>query len=273
MIRLLHVSDFHFGVYSIAEQVERIEALIATGGFDVVAVSGDLTQRARAHEFAQAKAFLERTEAKSRTIAVPGNHDVTWWRTPLHIGSPDWMYAKWRRHLAREIEPVLRMPGVTLAGVNTAHGISRYTLTTRPRDLSVIGDLRDDQIDRVAGEFAACAHGERRVVVMHHNPVAGEISGRFGLKHSAYVLDRFAKIGVDLILCGHDHQDAVHYVEHTSGGIVVSIAGTITTRSRGGLPPSVNSIAIDGERIGVQTLVWDAGRHDFVLGVEQVFKG
>ncbi len=271
MTRLLHVSDLHFGVYNIPVQVEKIEALIAKGGFDVVAVSGDLTQRARAREFAQARGFLERAEQQSRTIAVPGNHDVAWWRTPLHIGSPGWMYAKWRRYLGRELEPVLRMPGVAFAGVNTAHGISRHTLTTRPRDLSVIGDLRDEQVDRVAGEFAACDTTERRVVVMHHNPVAGEISGRYGLKHSAYVLDRFAKIGVDLILCGHDHQDAVHYVEHTSGGIVVSIAGTITTRSRGGLPTSVNAIEIDRERIGVQTLVWDAGLRDFVARAAQSF--
>ena len=271
LLRLLHVSDLHFGVYSIAEQVERIEALIAGGRFDVVAVSGDLTQRARAREYARALAFLERADTKSRTIAVPGNHDVAWWRAPMHIGPRTWINAKWRRYLGREMEPVLRVPGAVFVGVNTAHGISRFTLTTRPRDLSVIGDLRDEQLERAANVFAACAAGERRVVVMHHNPVAGEISGRFGLKHAQYVLDRLAAMGADLVLCGHDHQEAVHVVEHTAGGIVVSIAGTITTRSRGGRPASLNAIEIGGDTIRVQTLVWDAARHEFTSGADHSF--
>jgi predicted phosphodiesterase len=204
-------------------------------------------------------------------IAVPGNHDVTWWRAPLHLGSREWMYAKWRSYLARDIDPVIRIAGATIVGVNTAHGISRFTLTIRPRDLSVIGDLRDDQIERIAHEFEFGTEG-RRIVVMHHNPVAGELSGRFGLKHSEYVLRCFAKLRVDLILCGHDHQEAIHYVEHTTGGIVVSIAGTITDRSRGGRPASVNVIDFDDRQISVRTRVWDEARHEFVAGPERRFE-
>lgn len=272
MASLLHVSDLHFGVYSLTEQVERIEALIARGNFDAVAVSGDLTQRARPREFARARAFLADADERSRTIAVPGNHDVAWWRAPLHIGFASLIHSNWRRDLGRETEPVLRIPGVTLVGVNTAQGISRHTLTKRPRDLSVIGDMRDAQIERVARKFAACEPGERRVVVMHHNPVAGEISKRLGLAHSAYVLDRFAELRVDLVLCGHDHQEAIHFVERESHGIVVSTAGTITTRSRGGRPTSVNAIRIDERGIAVRTLVWDVARHDFVAGSERRFE-
>lgn len=271
MTLLLHVSDLHFGVHSIPEQVEAIEAMIQREPFDVVAVSGDLTQRARRLEFVRARTFLDAAKAKCRVIAVPGNHDVTWWRAPMHFGSRNWMYSKWRGYLARDVDPVIRLTGATIVGLNTAHGISRFTLTTRPRDLSVIGDLRDEQIDRAAHEFAFGTEG-RRIVVMHHNPVAGELSGRFGLKHSAYVLDRFAKLGVDLILCGHDHQEAIHYVEHTTGGIVVSIAGTITTRSRGGRPASVNVIDFDDRQISVRTRVWDAAGRAFVAGPEQRFE-
>jgi 3',5'-cyclic AMP phosphodiesterase CpdA len=268
---LLHVSDLHFGVHSLPEQIEKLEALIARGTFDVVAVSGDLTQRARGREFARARSFLADADEHSRTIAVPGNHDIAWWRAPLHVGVPSLIHAKWRRHLGRETDPVLRIPGVTLAGVNTAHGISRRTLTRRPRDLSVIGDLLDVQIERVAHTFSLCEPGERRVVVMHHNPVAGEISGRYGLSHSAYVLDRFAELRVDLVLCGHDHQEAIHFVERERHGIVVSTAGTITTRSRGARPTSVNAIRLSERGIAVRTLVWDAERGDFVAGSERRF--
>lgn len=265
-MRVLHVSDLHFGVHSVAEQVTAIEQMIERESFDVVAVSGDLTQRARAREFARARAFLDHAALRGETIAVPGNHDVAWWRAPMHIGFPGLMYAKWRRHLGRETEPVLRVPGATFVGLNTAHGISRYTLTKRPRDLSVIGDLRDSQIDWAARQFASAGADATRVIVMHHNPVAGEISGRFGLRHSAYVLDRFAELGVHLILCGHDHQEAIHHVDVTTGRIIVSIAGTITTRSRGGRPAAVNEIVIDSAGIAVRTRVWDRGEHAFLGG-------
>ena len=56
------------------------------------------------------------------------------------------------------------------------------------------------------------------------------------------MLGAFAKIGVDLVLCGHDHQEAVHFIEHTQKGTVISTAGTVSSRSRGGRPSSANVI-------------------------------
>lgn len=271
MLTLLHVSDLHFGVHSVPAQVAAVERRITGGGYDVVVVSGDLTQRARAREFARARAFLELAAAHSRVLAVPGNHDVTWWRAPMHLAPAGWMYAKWRRYLGRETEPVVRVPGATLVGLNTAHGISRFTLTSRLRDLSVIGDLRDAQIARAAREFAQSPAGDRRVIVMHHNPVAGDLSRRYGLKHWAHVLDRCAALGVSVILCGHDHQEKVHHVAGARGGIVVSTAGTTSTRSRGGCPGSVNELRLESGAVAARALVWNAARGDLVPGEERRF--
>jgi 3',5'-cyclic AMP phosphodiesterase CpdA len=272
-MRLLHVSDLHFGRKNLPEQVDAIRRLIARERFDVVAVSGDLTQRARAREFAKAREFLEETERVSRTIAVPGNHDCTWWRAPMHIGPRSWLYGKWRRYLGRDTEPLLRVPGATFIGVTTGHGISAHTLTKRVRDLSVLGDLRPDQIARVERHAAEGGDGEVRVVVMHHNPVAGQLSRRFGFKraHAARILRAFTDAGVDLVLCGHDHQEAAHFVEHPVGGVLVVTAGTITTMSRGKRPTSVNVIEIDVASILVRVLIWDAGFGEFVPGPEERF--
>ena len=60
--------------------------MIADGGYDVVAISGDVSQRARAGEFQRARAFIRHAERVSRTIVVPGNHDVAWWYSPLGMG-------------------------------------------------------------------------------------------------------------------------------------------------------------------------------------------
>ena len=83
---------------------------------------------------------------------------------------------------------------------------------------------------------------------MHHNPVKGELSQRHGLKNTQRILGAFAEMGVDLVLCGHDHQEAVHYIEHTKRGTIISTSGTISNRSRGGRPSSVNSIRITRAR-------------------------
>jgi len=44
---VFHVSDLHFGWPAVPEQIEAIERLIQESSFEVVAISGDLTQRAK----------------------------------------------------------------------------------------------------------------------------------------------------------------------------------------------------------------------------------
>ena len=167
----------------------------------------------------------------------------------------------------------MKVPGATFVGVATALGISVHTLTTRLRDLSVLGDMRASQLDRIARECAACDDGSHRVVVMHHNPLAGEISKRFGFKrsHAARILERFAATGVDLVLCGHDHQEAVHFIERAAGGMVVLTAGTITTMSRGKRPTSVNVIEMDAAALVVRVMIWDTARSEFAVGADRRF--
>ena len=238
--------------------IEAIESHIVNDGYDVVAVSGDLSQRARAGEFQRARVFLRDAAKVSRVIVVPGNHDVAWWRSPLMVRGAQTMYEPYRRYVSEELEPVLRVPGATLVGLNTAQGVSGRTLTWNMRDISIIGDLRRSQIERAEAEFNASPAGDARIIVMHHNPVKGELSQRHGLKNTPKILGAFAHIGVDVVLCGHDHQEAIHYVEHTKRGTVISTAGTISHRSRGRRPSSVNVVAITPTDITVRTLIWSS---------------
>jgi 3',5'-cyclic AMP phosphodiesterase CpdA len=256
---VLHVSDLHFGRPAVMELIESIEELILTERFDVVAVSGDVTQRARAGEFQRARSFLRAARRVSETIIVPGNHDVRWWKAPLGMGDETKMYENYRNYISADLEPVLRVPGASFVGINTAHGVTRSTLTWNPHDVSIIGDVRRSQVERARQEFEAAPARDARVIVMHHNPVKGELSKRHGLVNSRKVLGAFAEIGVELILCGHDHQEAINYVEHTRKGTIISTAGTVSNRSRGGRPPSLNIISITTERIEVSTCIWSDG--------------
>lgn len=268
---LFHCSDLHFGHPAVPEQYEAIEALIQERRFDVVAISGDMTQRARSGEFQRAREFIRQAEKVSRTIVVPGNHDVAWWYAPLGIGDASKPLAKYREYITRDLEPVLRVAGATFVGLNTAQGVSRHTLTWNMRDISIIGHLTRAQIERARAEFGRSRADDARVIVMHHNPVKGELSQRHGLKNTQRILGAFAEFGVDLVLCGHDHQEAVHYIEHTKRGTIISTAGTISNRSRGGRPSSVNSIRITEEQIEVSTLVWSNDERAFVGGPVKCF--
>ena len=270
-VKVFHVSDLHFGRPTVPEQIDAIEQIIRDGAFDVVAISGDLTQRAKAGEFQRAHAFIRDTNRVSRTIVVPGNHDVVWWKAPLGVGPTRQMYESYRELISEDLEPVLRVPGATFVGLNSAHGVTRHTLTWRVRDISIIGAIRRSQIDRAREEFNGSPADAARVIVMHHNPVKGELSQRHGLKNTQRILGAFAEMEVDLVLCGHDHQEAVHFIEHTKRGTIISTSGTISNRSRGGRPSSVNSIRITDADIEVSTLVWSTERREFVAGPAKCF--
>lgn len=263
MTRILHISDVHFGWPAVLEQVEAVEALAQSEPFDVVAVSGDLAQRARAGEFQRAAVFLRDIRRPATPgapapalITVPGNHDVAWWFAPFGIGTPRRLYEKYRRYITDTLEPVLRVPGATFVGLNTALGVDWCTLTANPRDISIVGALRPAQLAHAADTFAHAPAGDARIVVMHHNPMRGELSDRHGLLRSDRVLDAFAGMRVQLVLCGHDHQEAVHFVERDRAGIVISTAGTLSSRSRGGRPSSLNIVTLRPDAIEVDTRVW-----------------
>jgi 3',5'-cyclic AMP phosphodiesterase CpdA len=202
---------------------------------------------------------------------VPGNHDVQWWQAPFGLGDESKILENYRKYVSQDAEPVLRIPGATFVGVNTAHGVARWTFTWNLRQLSVIGTVRRSQLERVRAELGASPPGDARVIVMHHNPVKGELSQRHGLLDTKRVLGAFAEMEVDLVLCGHDHQEAIHYIEHTRKGTVISTAGTVSNRARGGRPSSVNRIRITPDDIEVSTLVWSSDLRSFVPGPSRCF--
>lgn len=93
------MSDLHFG---------RTDARIVTGlqGIaqrldpDLIAVSGDLTQRACKREFAAVRGFLDSFSAPK--VVVPGNHDVPRYNVVARFLTP---LERYRRILSPDVEP------------------------------------------------------------------------------------------------------------------------------------------------------------------------
>jgi 3',5'-cyclic AMP phosphodiesterase CpdA len=256
-LKILHVSDLHFGRSSVARQVAGVERLFEQERFDLIVISGDLSQRTRTHEFEQARAFIESAEQHAPVIVVPGNHDTAWWTAPMGIGSRAKMYERYQRFIREELEPVVRIPGATIVGLNSAHGVQPWTLTTRPRDISVVGALRASQFEKAKREFDSARASDLKVLVFHHNLLRGELSNRWGLANRARGIAAVAATGADLVLCGHDHEPRVEDVTVGGRKVVVACASTLTTRVRGGGPGAINVVEVDDLSIQVNVLQWN----------------
>jgi 3',5'-cyclic AMP phosphodiesterase CpdA len=167
-------------------------------------------------------------------------------------------YSRYIRYISEDLSPSLEVPGAVIAGVNTAHGITRGSITKRFRDLGVIGQVKREDIERVRETFKNASPDAARIVMIHHNPIRGELSGRHGLANTEQALYALADLGTELILCGHDHLQAIHNVERGVHGLVISTAGTISNRLRPGRDSSFNLVSIDERSLRITTYSWQA---------------
>jgi 3',5'-cyclic AMP phosphodiesterase CpdA len=264
-VTLAQLSDIHFGRDVDLEQVAVLERLIADLNPDAVVLAGDLTQRARHGELQRALVFAQTLQRIAPVLVIPGNHDVEWWRSPLGILGSNRLYRKYRLYFGDDLAPRLELPGVVIGSALTSHGLSFASMTWNLNDLCVKGHLPRGEAARLTRYFQAAPPETARVVVMHHNVLPGAISHRMGLARWKTAQRRLRATGADLILCGHDHQEAVGQID---GVVVVSTSSAHTQpqahRVRGGRPSAFNLITIDETSIAIQHLRWDAANRQFV---------
>lgn len=190
MTVLLQVSDPHFGT-EVDEVVEVLVAFARDKRPDVLLLSGDITQRARRHEFAAARAFCDRL-GLGVELAVPGNHDIPLFDVATRVASP---YRLYRRAFGDELEPVLDTPDMLVIGVNC-------TRAWRHKH----GEISAAQVRRVADRLSRAGVGQLRVVVTHQ-PVdvpTGSDENNLVRGHSEAV-HAWVEAGADILMGGHIH--------------------------------------------------------------------
>lgn len=242
MINIAHISDLHFG-REVPEVVEALAAELNHTPPDLVAVSGDLTQRARVNEFKAARAFFDRLPQP--LLVVPGNHDVP--ANPFRRFVAPW--TEWKRWLSLEIEPVIRNEHYCAVGVNSARRMGFYWDWSR-------GRINLEQLERAEGVFSECAK-DLHIVVAHHPFLLTEASAhRRTISRGKLALPRLLKADVDLILGGHVHLAFSGVVE----GIVVAQTGTSLSSRLKGEPNSYNRIRANGKLIEIDNMIWQDSR-------------
>jgi 3',5'-cyclic AMP phosphodiesterase CpdA len=270
-VRLLQLSDVHFGRHAVEAYTSAITRRVAGGRYDAVILAGDLTQRNFRWQFRAAKAFLDGLRAHVPVLVVPGNHDVAWWWKPVGLGIAWPMLRGYRKWISADLEPTLRLPGVTLVGLNSCHGVRPYTLTTRIRDLAVVGALRATQWEKARAAFAAAPAGDLKVLVFHHNLLRGDLSRRWGLANRADGIGAALATGADLVLNGHDHQTRIEEVALGARKVVVSHSTSFCARTRGALPAAFQEIEVEARELRVRACVWSDAAGDFDPRADRVF--
>lgn len=261
-LRIVHLSDLHFGGHSDVAQVAALDRLIPELAPAAVVISGDLSQRARHGELQRALAFVEQCQRTAPVLTVPGNHDVRWWSSPFGIRGEGPKYRHHRRYLGETLGPVLEVPGAVIVGAVSANGLAFGSVTWNPRDLTVKGHLPASELERSRVAFSRVTPAACRVLVLHHNVIRGKISNRWGLSRPEATQRAIIECGADLVMCGHDHEEQIGVLRRADGptggrSVVVSQSGTHTDMTRGKRPSVFNLIWISPDEIGVRFMRWN----------------
>ncbi len=259
MRTLVHLSDLHFGRIDYA-LIDPLIALVATLKPDVVAVSGDLTQRARSHQFQEARVFLDALPAPQ--IVVPGNHDVPLYNVAARFLEP---LTKYRRYITDDLEPFYEDAEIAVLGINTAR-----SLTIKD------GRISAEQIARITARFCHLADSVTKIVVTHHpfdlpeNVHDDKLVGRANL-----AMQTLAKCGADVLLAGHLHvsrtaHTAVRYKIMGHSALAIQ-AGTATSTRGRGEANAFNVIHIDHLKITVERYTWQPESSVFTVSATDHF--
>jgi 3',5'-cyclic AMP phosphodiesterase CpdA len=243
----IHISDPHFGHADpvVAEALlDEINALRPA----LVAISGDLTQRARSSQFMAAREWLDRL--LSPYLVVPGNHDIPLYDVFRRFGSPRERYM---HYISSDLAPSFVDSELAVVGIDT-------TKTFTIKD----GRITREQAERVAALLAP-HKSHWRILVAHH-----PFEHASGADEAMPLLEG---AGIDLVLTGHLHktqwgEELVHRTEDHS--MVAVHAGTCMSTRLRGEPNGYNQLHLDGDTVRIVHRQWREIR--FVDVAEKVYR-
>lgn len=252
MTRLLHISDLHFGRLHPPALAATV-TMIATAKPDVVIISGDITQRARHHEYAAAAAFVDAIPCP--VLAVPGNHDLPFHNVIERLAAP---WRRFRRTLGASSAGTFKSDTVDILGLNTVQVLAIED-----------GAVQAETPTAIRSHFGArppTMAAPLRMVVVHHPTVAPTDHPTQRCARGANeLIDACDDVDVDLILSGHVHLPRVTPRPRPTGGHTLHIqCGTTTSnRFRG---EDNGAVVIDVDDDGVSVALWTLVDGVFVCG-------
>ncbi len=235
MTNIVHLSDLHFG----RDRPELLQPLITHVNSlspDLVLISGDLTQRARNHQFAAARQFMDRLEAQ--VLTVPGNHDTPLDNLYVRLVRP---WKRFRRHIAADLEPCVVGADHVVTSLNTTDPLAWQR-----------GKLRRSSLRRACTFLSRpSAQGKIGIVMMHHPPEHDTDAGKRLMRGADKGLLRLRDCGADIVLCGHLHSWRVAPFRAARSLLLVQAGTGLSTRVRGE-PNDLNLLVIREGEVEIQ---------------------
>jgi len=234
---LFHVSDVHFGLED-TQALAWVAREVATRRPAAVAITGDLTMRARAREFAAAATWIKALPVP--VTVEPGNHDLPGYHLPSRYLQPFGRFQAFQELVERE----LVFDGLAIVGLNT-------NVSAQWRFNWSKGHVTRAALARCLAQIDALPPGTRALVTVHHPLREAGTRGTALTRGGARALAELARRNVLGVLSGHVH-DAFDIMEQTPQGPVRMIgAGTLSRRLRS-TPPSFNELVWDGAQLTVK---------------------
>ncbi len=237
MIRIFHASDLHFGAED-KVALAWFARCVAIEKPDAVAITGDLTMRARHREFAACCDWILALDVPV-TVEV-GNHDLPYFNLIERFTTP---YRRIRR-IERLVEREIDLPGISLVPLKT-------TARAQARLNWSKGMVTADALKKTVAAVAALPADQFMLITAHHPLVETGTRGTALTRGGNRALSALAKAGVNAVLTGHVHDpfDLIAETEH--GPIRMIGAGTLSERVRS-TPPSFNELTIANGNMSVR---------------------
>jgi 3',5'-cyclic AMP phosphodiesterase CpdA len=233
---LFHISDIHFGLED-DRSLDWVMQEIAAKRPAAVAITGDLTMRARHREFEAACRWIKSLDVPV-TVEV-GNHDLPYFNLVERFTAPYERFRAIKALIQRELE----LPGLAIVSLKT---VRRW----QPRWPWSHGWVTERALERTLALIDSLPPGTRVLVACHQPLVEAGTNGKAWTKGGDHALAELARRQVLATLSGHVH-DAFDIVSQTQHGPVRMIgAGTLSQRIRS-TPQSFNELIWDGETLDV----------------------
>ena len=234
---IFHLSDIHFGLEN-NRALDWVKREVSERKPHAVAITGDITMRARTREFAAATDWIRSLEA-AVTLEV-GNHDLPYFNLIERFFTP---YRKFHG-VEQLVERELSLPKLAIVPLRT-------TARMQPRFNWSKGWITAAALDKTLRAIDDLPSGTLALVTAHHPLREVGTAGTALTRNGAKALAELAKRPVAAVLSGHVH-DAFDITEQTANGPVRMIgAGTLSQRIRS-TPPSFNEITWDGTKLTVE---------------------
>ncbi|OCH98165.1 3',5'-cyclic-nucleotide phosphodiesterase [Legionella jamestowniensis] len=213
-MKIVHISDLHIGMHqplildAFLKDVVQLQPQLTL-------ISGDLTQRAKSHQFELLQSFLD--QLPGTVLVVPGNHDVPLYNFLTRLMNP---FKAYDHYVKEQFKAEFVNDEVAILGVNSVNPFKVKEGKIKSNTLEIINN------------FFTVEGKNLNILFFHHN--FDHIAGLHKpLKNEEQFLRYLKTSNVDIVCTGHLHYANVGIIKKNNDKVCLVLhAGTLSCSRR-----------------------------------------